>query len=350
MKAAIFDQYLDTVGGGERYALTLAEFLLKENWQVDLFWDFPEIKSKLIGRLGLDIEKINFQPNIFKKSFLSRFKALKDYDLLFYISDGSVPFLFGKKNILHFQVPFQDVDGKSLKNQIKLKNIHYVVCNSNFTKSFIDKEFGVDSVVIYPPVAVEEFIDGKKENIILSVGRFSQLLQAKRQDILIKTFCELVDGGLKGWKLCLAGGTDIGAEDYLKKLKEMSFNYPVEIKENLPFKELCELYQKAKIFWSASGYGIDENKEPEKVEHFGIAPVEAMAAGAIPLLIKKGGFKEIIKHGKSGFFWEREDELKEKTIWLIKNQNLIKFQKEAIIRSKIFSKEKFYERIKDFIF
>ena len=52
------------------------------------------------------------------------------YDLLFVVSDGSVPMMLAKKNILHFQVPFKNIDGKSLLNQIKLKKIHCVVCNS----------------------------------------------------------------------------------------------------------------------------------------------------------------------------------------------------------------------------
>ena len=36
-RAAIYDPYLDTLGGGERYCLTVAEILLIAGWQVDLF-------------------------------------------------------------------------------------------------------------------------------------------------------------------------------------------------------------------------------------------------------------------------------------------------------------------------
>jgi len=42
MRAAIYDPYLDTLGGGERYCLTVAEILLKNGWQVDLFWSGPK--------------------------------------------------------------------------------------------------------------------------------------------------------------------------------------------------------------------------------------------------------------------------------------------------------------------
>ena len=35
-RAAIYDPYLDTLGGGERYCLSVVEFLLQNNYQVDI--------------------------------------------------------------------------------------------------------------------------------------------------------------------------------------------------------------------------------------------------------------------------------------------------------------------------
>ena len=188
MKALIFDPYLDTVGGGERYMMTVAECLLKKRWAVDVSWDDEKIKEKIVERFGLNLDGIKFIKNIQKISLFSKKSLMKNYDLVFYLSDGSVPFLFGKKNVLHFQVPFHDINGKSFKNKLKFRVIDSVVCNSLFTKNVIDKEFGVSSKIIYPPIAVDAFYEGKKEDMILSVGRFSSLLQSKRQDVLIKAF------------------------------------------------------------------------------------------------------------------------------------------------------------------
>ncbi|PIV12894.1 MAG: hypothetical protein COS47_00095, partial [Candidatus Nealsonbacteria bacterium CG03_land_8_20_14_0_80_36_12] len=128
------------------------------------------------------------------------------YDLLFYFSDGSTPAMFGKKNLLHFQVPFSNVNGKKILNQLKLKLINKFICNSNFTKQIVDKEYGIKGDIWYPPVSVEDFAPGKKENIIFAVGRFEKSLTEKRQDILVKTFQEMVGKGLKNWKLIIAGG------------------------------------------------------------------------------------------------------------------------------------------------
>lgn len=346
-RAGIFDPYLDTLGGGERYCLTLAELLLNLDWKVDIFWEGKNLKPKIGERMGIDINRVSFIPK--PKKILEMFKKYPKYDLLFFLSDGAIPFMFAKKNILHFQVPFKGAKVDHFLNKIKFKMIHRIVCNSMFTKEFIDREFKVKSEVIYPPVDVKKFKPGEKENIILSVGRFSRLLQAKNQTLLVEAFKNLVDQGLQGWKLVLAGGSEVGSGDLVTRLREMANGYPIEILENISLSRLSELYAKAKIFWAANGFGVDEKTNPEKVEHFGIAVAEAMSAGVVPLLVAKGGFKEIVEDGKSGFFWETIDEMEEKTLKLSKI-SLEKFQVEAEKRSQLFSKEKFNERFKRIIY
>ncbi len=361
MKAAIYDPYLDTLGGGERYALTVADCLSKNGYQVDVFWDDKGIKPKIKERLGIKIERVNFIPNIFNKDSKIGKKGLKEYDLIFFLSDGSIPFLPSKTNILHFQVPFHGVNGRNLLNRIKLRKIKAVVCNSNFTKKFIDKEYGVNSIVLYPPVAIDLFKPTKKENIILSVGRFTDLLHNKRQDVLVKAFIslienwkmspdsardpELVEGETRNWKLILAGADKEGKQ-LVSELRQIAKGYPIEIVTNPRFDYLKRLYGKAKIFWTATGFGIDENKEPEKVEHFGITTVEAMAAGCVPVVIRKGGQSEIVKEEENGLLWETEKELVEKTLKVIGNQKeWLRLSLAAQKKTKDFSQERFCEKI-----
>lgn len=338
-RAIFFDPYLETVGGGERYVLTLVEHLLQKGWELVLVGE-EKLKEKFVSRFNLGLEGLKFVSGV--GSPLGRFRTFKGYDLFFWLSDGSIPWLFSKKNILHFQVPFHNVNGRSLQNQLKLKKISSVVCNSEFTKSFIDKEFGVNSIVVYPPVEVDLLRSGEKENLILAVGRFSQLLQAKRQDILIEVFKKMVDDGLTDWQLVLIGGADVGATEYLKALKEQSRNYPIRVLENLSFREVRDFYGKAKIFWNASGFGIDEEKEPERVEHFGMVVVEAMAADCVPVVVGKGGIKEIVKEGETGLFWETKEDLIQKTLLLIKSPAMIKKISQKVAKSsQEYSKEKF---------
>ncbi|MCJ7804814.1 glycosyltransferase family 4 protein [Patescibacteria group bacterium] len=341
-KAGFYNPYLNTLGGGERYTLTFADCLSKNGYQVDVFWDDELIKRKIKERLGIKIEHLNFVSNIFKKGGKMGKKELRSYDLVFFLSDGSIPFLASKQNILHFQVPFHGVHGRSLLNRIKMMRISDVICNSFFTKKFIDREYGVNSKVVYPPVAVDSFKPLAKENIIISVGRFTDLLHNKRQDVLVEVFKKMK---IKDWKLIIVGGDEEGKR-YVADLKKKASGFPIEIITNPRFNDLKRLYGQAKIFWTAAGFGVDEEKEPEKVEHFGITTVEAMAAGCVSVVIKKGGQPEIVSEAKNGLLWTSEEELIAKTLRIIDNQKeWQKLSAAAQRRAKDFSQERFCEEI-----
>jgi glycosyltransferase involved in cell wall biosynthesis len=255
-------------------------------------------------------------------SIVNDVKKGDGYDLCFWISDGSIPMLHARNNVLHFQVPFHNVGGRSLLNKMKLFRINKIVCNSGFTKRIIDKEYGVESVVIYPPVDTLGVKPKRKENLILFVGRFSQILQNKGQNILVKSFKKMFDEGYNDWKLVLAGGVEVGVGNYVESLRSSAQGYPVEIIESPDYKILKDLYGRAKFFWSAAGYGENENKNPEKVEHFGITVVEAMAAEAVPIAFGAGGHKETIVDKENGLLWNTTAELIKKTQGLISNAKL----------------------------
>lgn len=337
-KAAICNPYLDTLGGGERYTVAFARVLADSGWEVDIEWKDQSLKDKLESRFGLSLKGLNFVPDTKKGS---------GYDLCFWVSDGSIPLLHSRKNILHFQMPFHDVDGKSLFNRMKFFRINKVVCNSSFTKSVINKEYGIESVVIYPPVDVEKIKPKRKENLILYVGRFSGLVQAKRQDILVKAFKKLAkDTEYCEWKLILAGGVEVGADDTLKEIEKLAAGSKVEIFKSPTYKEIKDLYGRARLFWSAAGFGEDEEREPEKVEHFGITAVEAMAAGAVPIVYNAGGVKEVVKDGENGFFWKKEGELLNISKRLMNNKKLLR-EKSVLARdaSRKFGYERFREEV-----
>ena len=205
MKIGFYSPYLDTFGGGERYMLTLASHLSHNN-KVEIFWPDSNIKAPLSRFLKIDLSKINFVPNPLLKKGYAKFLSTYKYNLIFVLSDGSIPTTFAKKNILHFQVPF-NFEKLSLANKAKLSRYKHIVANSHFTKSYIDRTFGVNSKVIYPPVDIKNIISGEKEKIILSVGRFGAgQLHPKKQDVLIEVFKE-ISKKAKDWKLILIGQT-----------------------------------------------------------------------------------------------------------------------------------------------
>ena len=341
MRAAIYNPYLDTLGGGERYTSVFAEVLAKNGYAVDMQWKDSGIKDTLEKRFGIALDGVNIVNDV---------KRGEGYDLCFWVSDGSIPILHARKNILHFQVPFHGVNGKSLMNKMKFFRINKVVCNSNFTKDVIDREFGIKSFVIYPPVGTLSIKPKRKENLILFAGRFSQILQSKGQDILIKAFKKLCDQGLKDWKLVIAGGTEVGVGNYIESLRKLAQGYPIEIIESPDYKTLKDLYGRAKIFWSASGFGENEKKNPEKVEHFGITVVEAMAGGAVPVVCDSGGHKEIVIDEENGFLWNITMNLIKKTRRLITNSRLLhKLALNAVNSAEKYSEISFENNIISYI-
>jgi len=322
--------------------LTLASHF-SQNKDVDIFWDQPKIKSLLSRFLKIDLSKTSFVNNIFTQSNLKKIQRTRSYNCIFVLSDGSIPLSFARKNILHFQVPFS-FEKPNLKTKLKLKRYKYIVCNSAFTKGYIDKSFNVSSRVIYPPVDVVSIQPAKKEKIIISVGRFGpHQLHPKKQEVLIEVFKELSKKA-PGWKFVLAGQAKKSDEKYLNSLKRTSRGFAIRIVQNMPIEKLRKLYSQSSIYWHATGFGEDENKNPEKMEHFGISTVEASAAGAVPVVIGLGGQKEIVKNGVNGLLWTTKAELFENTLNLINNPaKLEQLSKRAVQNSKRFSEEVFFK-------
>jgi glycosyltransferase involved in cell wall biosynthesis len=248
------------------------------------------------------------------------------YDLIFFLTDGSIPTTFAKYNILHFQIPFQHIS----VHPVKLSRFQTVVCNSDFTRGHIDPRIGRRAVVIYPPVEPVKPVRGKKKKIILSVGRFHPL---KKQDVLIRAFRK---AGFPKYELVLAGGLLLSDEGYFRRLKTEAKGLAVRFLPNIPFDKLTALYNQASVYWHGAGY---RETKPENMEHFGISVVEAMSAGAVPLVYNGGGLPEIVRDGLDGFLWANTDELIDKTGKIISQHG--KFSRSAVSRSREFSSAKF---------
>src|SRR3989344_1922616 len=361
MKIAIYSPYLDTAGGGERYMMTIGECLSSIH-DVDILLDghlleigAKEIKVRIEKLHGLDLSKVEFvrapfgDKDFFVKRFIKRFLFLSKYDFLFYLTDGSIFFSAAKNNVIHIQSPQKNTN-ISLSKKIKLGCWKLVIYNSKFTKNEAEKSWKINGTVIYPPVPVDKIKSLKKEKIILSVGRFfavtkkgENLYSGKNHKVLIDNFKKL-QNKIKGWSLHLAGGTGGGDKSYLEELKHYAKGLDVVFHPDIPFNDLANLYGRASIYWHGAGFG---EKDPTKMEHFGISTVEAMAAGCVPIVINLGGQKEIVEQGKSGFLWNNPSELIGDTLKIINDEKLFeKISLNAIKRSKIFSKDKFCQNIK----
>lgn len=349
----IYDPYLDTMGGGERYSLAVARYFLSKGYHVNIFWSDPKFNPIIEAkkRFGFDLSKCHIMPDIIThSSILSKFFSTSVYDCIFYLSDGSIPFLFSKSKIIHIQVPFSTRLNifQRLLVKAKLFARSSVIVNSRFTKRYIDKNYGTNSEVLYPPVDIDIYKPSSKENIILTVGRFDNILNKKNQHILIDSFKRLLSDGYSSWKLILVGGSVSNSNQYLQKLKDASRGYPIEFFVNCNFGTLKNLYSKAKIYWHAAGFGVDDNIHPEQTEHFGITLVEAMASKCVPLAPVSGGMVEIITSDKNGYLYKSIDELISFTKHLIDNPTkMSKIQKHAFDSSSRFSVVQFERSLSD---
>lgn len=350
MKIGIFDPYIDDIGGGERYMMTIASCLSKEN-EVDVFWDNPNDLIKIEERFHLNLSSVKLTDNIFKYPFVKKQKASRKYDLIIVLSDGSIPILSSKKLILHIQQPM--LRRINLKDKLKLKRVNKIFCNSEFTKRFIEKNYLINCSLLYPPVSIYG-IKEQKENLIFHVGRFRVMNvkseDYKKQQFMIDSFKDMVDKGLKDWKFLLAVSTnDLNNPNFIF-MKKSTENYPIEFLVNSSKETLWKKGSRAKIYWHATGFGENLEKNPQLAEHFGISTVEAMGVGAVPVVFNGGGQKEIVTDHRDGFLWNTKDELERFTLKLINDKNLLSvMSKSAFQRSLDFDEKDFCIRVKEII-
>ncbi len=360
MKLGFYNPYLkDIVGGGERHFLTTAECLAPDN-QIDLI--FPTSKlpthpksflNKLEKTFNLNLYNLNlvagpFEPN---DSILDRIKFTRNYDIFYYMTDGSFFVSRAKKNIVHFQIPFNTKP--TFNQKLKLATWQVKTSNSKFTKDHLEKLWNINIDHIHrSAIDTKALKPGKKENLILSVGRFispQNNKHCKKQDFLVKSFQKMCDQGLTGWRLVLIGPVDIGPDNqqYANKVTKLAGNYPITIKHQVSFKDLKKYYAKSKIYWHAAGFKVDQVNNPQAVEHLGLTTIEAQSAGAVPVVINQGGQPEVVSHNLNGLLFNTQPELIKFTNQLINNSSRInKLSIAAKKSSKAFSKVKFCQLTK----
>ncbi|GAH95813.1 unnamed protein product, partial [marine sediment metagenome] len=90
-----------------------------------------------------------------------------------------------------------------------LKTYNKIITISEYSKKWIKKLWGSESTILFPPVDIDSFKVGKKEKIILSVGRFFPEHHNKKQLELAQTFKQMLEqysDEMRGYTLYLVGG------------------------------------------------------------------------------------------------------------------------------------------------
>lgn len=227
-----------------------------------------------------------------------------------------------------------------------------VVAISQYTAEWIGKMWGRRAEVIYPPCD-DMGPPAAKAKMILHVGRFiannkNDAQHHKGQGLILDAFKRLTDLHKEGWQLHFVGsiGPDKRSAKFAKKIVQKATGFPVFFHFDAAREEIKDLYRRAAIYWHATGYGFDVKKYPAKQEHFGISTVEAMSAGAVPVVYASGGQQEIVTDRVDGFWWNEIDQLIIKTAMLAEDRELRdRAARLAIRSSKRFDKPAFAAQI-----
>lgn len=228
-----------------------------------------------------------------------------------------------------------------------LESYDRVLANSEFTRGWISRLWSRDSAVLFPPIQVGDIAPARERTkTIITVGRFFRpgTGHAKRQLEMVRQFGAL-HTRLPGWSLHVVGGVEAAHESYLREVQAAAAGLPVEIHPNAPRSLVEKLLDEASIFWSATGLGESEEKAPWNQEHFGMTTVEAMAGGAVPIVIDRAGQREIVREGVDGFRWSTREQWADATVRVATDDALrARLAASAVERAGDFSEEAFAKR------
>lgn len=203
----------------------------------------------------------------------------------------------------------------------------YYVTISDYARSAIKRYYGREAVVVHPPVEISDFqkpTGGKPvENYYIVTSR---QVNWKRLDLAVKA-CMMSQRHL----------VVIGEGPEHKKLVKLAKGSGL-----VEFLPLMDKQKLATYLSQAKGY-LFPSMEP-----FGIAPVEALAAGCPVLAYGEGGARDYITEGKNGLLFSQQSATS-------LAEAILKFEKLKFNRNKVaqtalkFDQPRFDKELKDFI-
>lgn len=196
------------------------------------------------------------------------------------------------------------------------------IANSNWTAAHIKKAWNRDSRVMYPPVDVKRFEPAtKREDFYLLVSR---LVPYKMSLEIVKAFNEL------NLPLIVIGD---GAE--MPSLVKIAKDN-VQLLGYQPDEVVADFMNRAKAFVYIA------------TEDFGIAMVEAQAAGCPVIAYYKGGASEIVRDGETGLLFNEQSSTS--LIEAVRQFESMKLNSKAASGNAArFSSERFRDEFMEFV-
>jgi glycosyltransferase involved in cell wall biosynthesis len=203
--------------------------------------------------------------------------------------------------------------------------VDHFLANSTFVAERIRRYYGREAEVLHPPVDVEAFAPRRDEDREEDRDEeFALVLAAlapyKRIDRAIEA-CERL-----GLELRIVGSGPEASR--LERLAGERTRFLGRVAES----ELTSLLRRARLFLQPG------------VEDFGIAAVEALAAGTPVVARGRGGILDIVEQGRHGVLYSGDDA--DSLVEAIDKARHMRFNKlELTQRACAFSKARFHERL-----
>ena len=330
LRIALIHDSLNPCGGAERLALAMAKALKELGHSVDLYvieatdWSrverltscnrqvvdreyvlppfksFPTVYSRLLHWFGRDVvgyhivKRHNYDLVIATKQILIPVFV----DVLYMHFPDFLPgfdYLYYPERYLYntmlrmYSRPLELVTKTliSLFKSIRYKPV--ILTNSRFSASIIERFLSVEAIVLYPPVNIEKYLTlskhGSRESIVVTISRIEPM---KNLNIIADIAKEVKEA-----KFVILGSMQSNSyyAHLMRRIRMLNLEGRVKILINASEELKMEILKRAKIYL-----------HPAKYEHFGIAVVEAMAAGLIPVVHRSGGpWTDIVEFGNYGF-------------------------------------------------
>lgn len=315
-RAAIYNRYLKTAGGGERSSLECARALEDLGFEIFLITD-PNTDLKiasLISSFGINPRSHWHLVELASEEDIKKF--CKENHITIFLNHTFANYMPSPVDFGVYVLMFPHVVGEE---QLKaIRSYRHIFSNSEFTKLHVLSRWGADLpiTVLPPPIATIFFDSAKnaciKSKLILNVGRFNVDGHSKCQKEVIESFLRLKKDGIldSEWRLAVVGQLNEGKKnkDYFDKCAAYS-SESVFVKQNVPIRELIALYQEAAVLFQFTGFGIDYGISPERCEHFGLVAIDALCFGTIPVVYDRSGAGYIIRWGETGYTFRNYKEL-----------------------------------------
>jgi len=316
MNIGIIHGFVGGGGGTEKTLTAIIDALEKTEHNVTLYtFSKPKLQlGKIAVKSSLPISIPSF--GLYQRAMESKLiRKAKNEDILIQTSGGlGIPSNHKQKIIVYAHADFSsELDNPSSKykgiwslyyktyySMIKkfVKNIDdsriKIISNSNFIKNQIKIKFNKDSVVIYPPVKLNEFSPEVKEKRIVSIGRYSQ---EKNHDFAINVMKNT------DFDFSIIGNTKTKSNilyfDQLSSLLKNESISNIHLLKNIEREKLVKILNKSKIYFHSSK------------ETFGISIIEAISAGCIPIVPDNTAHKETVPYEELRFIPDNvEDAIK----------------------------------------